>query len=103
MQRSTRGALSAAAAYAGTAAASMVTAVVALRLHKADLRIPFMHGGDSLFYEMLTKSVAEGGWYWNVPRLGAPSGLDLYDFPAAETLHLLALKVLSLFSANWAL
>jgi phosphoglycerol transferase len=98
-----RGALAAIAAYVGAAAASTLAAVVALRLHKADLRIPFAHGGDSLFYEMLTKSIAEGGWYWNLPRLGAPGTLDLYDFPAAETLHLLALKTLSLFSSNWAL
>jgi phosphoglycerol transferase len=82
---------------------SVVAAVLLLHLWEADLRVPFDYGGDGLWTTLLFKTMVEHGWVLVNPQLGAPLGLQLYDFPQADNLHLLAVKALSLFSADWAL
>lgn len=58
--------------------------VVVLRLWNADLRIPFSYRGDALLYQSVVKSILDYGWYGTNPRLGAPFGQELYDFPVAN-------------------
>jgi phosphoglycerol transferase len=91
--------------YAGAAVLSIVAAVLLLDLAKADLRVPFDYGGDALLYELITKSTLDHGWFWTNPTVGAPTGLEFYDFPASahDAFHLLLIKAMSLFSGDWAL
>ena len=84
--------LRASAPYAGAAAASILVAVLMLRLWTADLRAPFDYGGDAFFFSMITKAIAEGGGWLTNAHLGAPGVLELYDFPLADLLHNLIFK-----------
>ena len=85
-------------------AAVISTAAVALVLHlwDADLGIPFAGAGDALFFQMLVKDTLDHGWLLTNPDLGWPFGQELYDYPVAgaDGLHVVAIKVLGLFSSN---
>jgi phosphoglycerol transferase len=70
--------------------------VAVLRLWQADLRAPLAYDGDALFTAMQVKSLLDSGWFHTCPRVGAPGGGQLYDFPMADNLHFLVIKVLSL-------
>jgi phosphoglycerol transferase len=89
--------------YGGVALAACVEAILALRLWRADLRVPFNYRGDSVFFAMMVKAVIDHGWYLTNPQLGAPGVLALHDFPQADGIHLLLIKLLSWFSGDWAL
>jgi hypothetical protein len=95
--------MSAVGPYVVAAVASLIAAVVLLRLWNADLYVPFDYRGDALFFEMQTKSIVEHGWYLTNPRLGAPGVLTLHDFPLADAFHNLAIKIMSVFTSSWAL
>src|SRR5436190_15446317 len=73
---------------------SVAAAVILLQLWSADLRVPFDYGGDALWSGLVIRTTADHGWPALVnPRLGAPWALELHDFPQADHLHLLAIKV----------
>jgi hypothetical protein len=95
--------LRAVGAYGGVGAASLVAAFVLLRLWQADLHVPFLYGGDTLLTGMFVKSVIDHGWYLDNPQLGGPAGLQLHDFPLADVAHLFTIRIMSLFSGDWAL
>jgi phosphoglycerol transferase len=84
---------------------SSIAAIGLLDLRHADLRVPFEYKGDALLYSSVIKSIIDHGWFWRNPSLGAPGGLQLYDYPnvAHEVLHLSIIKVMSAFSRDWAL
>ncbi len=92
-------------AYAAVAALSIVAAIFTLRLWRADLRIPFDYDGDALLFSYLVKSLCDHGWIWNNPTVGAPSGFHLQDYAvsAHDTGHLAVIKLMSLFTGDWAL
>ncbi|HRY30148.1 MAG TPA: hypothetical protein P5079_08955, partial [Elusimicrobiota bacterium] len=54
-----------------------------LQLCRADISTSFYYcyGGDALFTQSLAKGIVENGWYLINPRLGAPQGQQLYDYP----------------------
>src|SRR5437879_7632677 len=52
---------------------------------------------------VLIKGMVENGWYLHNPAVGAPTGLDMYDFPMAELLHFGILKLLACFTSDVAL
>jgi hypothetical protein len=85
------------------ALAACVEAVLALRLWRADMRVPLNCRGDSVFFAMMVKAVIDHGWYLTNPQLGAPVVLALHDFPQANGIHLVLVKLLSCFSTDWAL
>lgn len=74
-----------------------------MNLWQADFRIPFSYDGDALLSAMLIKSIAENGWYLHNSQLGAPAGMDSYDFPFGDTLHFLVLKLLTLCFSQYGL
>lgn len=74
-----------------------------MQLWRADLRIPFTYTGDSYVYSMFIKGIVDNGWYYHNPSVGAPAGLEMYDFPLPDTFHFLTLKLLSLFTSDHAL
>ena len=66
------------------------------------LKWPFAYRGDTMFYQVVVKSVTEHGWFLNVPLLGAPHSLDLRDVPTSDNnLHILILRLLSLGSSHY--
>jgi hypothetical protein len=82
---------------------SLLIAAWVLRLGEAHLSLPWSYagGGDTKFYLLLIKGILDHGWFQSNPSLGAPFGLQLYDFPqGADNLNLLMVKALGLFSSN---
>lgn len=84
------------AAYGFAAALSLLVLVWAMRLWNADLRVPFIFWFDSLSFHALVKGTVENGWYLHNPRLGAPGGLDFHDYPMADSLHFVLIKLMAL-------
>jgi phosphoglycerol transferase len=57
---------------------------------------PFAYQGDTMFYHLMAKSITDGGWFLDVPLLGAPGGLNLRDVPTSDNnLHALMLWLLA--------
>ena len=78
-------------------------ATFVLRLWNLDWRVPFLYRFDGFIDGMLVKGVLDHGWYLRNPALGAPFGLRLEDFPlGGDNLQFLTIKVLGLFSGDWA-
>jgi phosphoglycerol transferase len=91
---------------AEAAVAAMVSVLLTiwlLQLWRADLRVPFYAHGDGVFFGMMVKAVVDQGWYLTNRHLGAPFVLALHDFPLSEAFHLGVIKLMSLFSQDWAL
>jgi hypothetical protein len=92
-----------------TASAAMIVALgaafVVLELWNADLRVPFTYTGDGTLNLFFIKNVLENAWYFENGRVGAPAGLELYDYPVinGETLNLLLFRVLGLGTGDPAL
>jgi phosphoglycerol transferase len=83
--------------YLAAAALSGGLAAIVLEVWNADPSIPLVQrlSGDALFYEMLVKGMIDNGGYLHNRFLGMPWGQELYDYPLADQLHLLVLKLLS--------
>jgi len=73
------------------------------KLWKTSLRVPIDYGGDALFSAMTIKSTIDNNWYWNNKYSGAPTGLLMHDYPMSENVHFLIIKIISIFSSDWAL
>jgi phosphoglycerol transferase len=82
------------AAYGFAAALSVLLMIWALQLPGVDLTIPFHYHGDGLLCAACTKGMTEQGWFLRNDALGMPYGMELYDFPLCDNLHLLGLKLL---------
>src|SRR5277367_342315 len=85
---------------------SVLCAAWVLRLWRGDLSLPLRYSpvDDTKFYLMLVKGVVDHGWYATNPSLGAPFGQQLVDYPqGADSLNLLLIRLLALFSSNAAL
>ncbi len=87
--------------YALTAGVTTVVTYLALGLSSARLDIPWLYQGDSLSTAAHFKTVLEEGWYEYQPSLGAPAGQVYNDFPTADNLHMIAAKILGLFTDSW--
>jgi hypothetical protein len=80
-------------AYVGTAAAALAFAIIGYRLDVTSLHAPLMHEPDQLMFNdtllilPMVQSTLEGGTHWTTPRLGAPAGQDMHDFPVIDHLH----------------
>jgi hypothetical protein len=69
-------------------------------LQHGSLHVPLNFTNDSMLYLPLVKGLHENGWHLTNPRLAAPDGYHLYDFPMADNFHFLTLKVLCLISGD---
>lgn len=99
----TRSLLIACAGYLAAAATSTVVLMRIMKLWRADLTVPMKHFGDALLTQMWVKGVFENGWYLHNPSLGAPTGMEMQDFPMADSLHFFLIKLLCLVSPNYAM
>lgn len=64
--------------------------------------VPFTYDGDGLEYNLLTKTTIETGWWMENPMVGAPGTLEMYDYAIGNNLDFLVMKILSIFSGNYA-
>ncbi len=93
---------SAAGAYAGAVALCLLLLAWVQDLRHADLAVPFVYHGDSLFVQMLVKGAIDNGWHLHNPRVGMPGGLDMNDYPMPDNLHLFGMKLISLVARDYA-
>jgi hypothetical protein len=84
----------AAIAYAALALATCAVLFTSLRIGSRDLRVPFVYGGDGLFYTVVAKAVSQEG-FLHFGRLGAPFGMDLFDWPTGMLLDFSLLALLT--------
>jgi phosphoglycerol transferase len=94
--------LVACASYVAAAGLSTVILARIMKLWHADLSVPMNNFWDALLTQMWVKGIFEHGWYLHNPSLGAPAGMDMHDFPMADSLHFLLIKLLCLASPNYA-
>jgi hypothetical protein len=73
-----------------------------LKLRHAELATPFVYYGDALAYSMTVKATIANGWYLTNDWLGAPHGQELYDSPQNDNLSYLLIKLMGLFTSNYA-
>ncbi|MFL5339597.1 MAG: hypothetical protein ACJ8F7_05455 [Gemmataceae bacterium] len=59
--------------------------------------VPLEYDGDALFMQALVQTAVEQPWYLDTPRLGGPQGQAMYDYPCADTLDILLVKIVGLF------
>ncbi len=83
-----------AAGYAATLIVVLAAMTASLRLWRADLRVPLLYGDDNLLSQMFIQNVLETGWVLDGPRIGAPGGQNLRDFPVPDVLHLGIIKLM---------
>jgi phosphoglycerol transferase len=104
-------------AYSGSFLFSVVIVTLIMRLWQADFRVPFAyewrdmeHGlatlnangsGDALDNCATIKGMRDNGWFFQNRFVGAPGGLNHNDWPLAETLHFVLLKIISWFTPNF--
>ena len=63
------------------AVAAWVLTALALQVWAAPLRLPWDTRSDATLISTMVKNTVETGWFTEQPRLGAPFGQDLADFP----------------------
>lgn len=87
-------------AYVATALLALACAFLILRLWRADLSVPFAYEHDSFPVLMWTKTMIDNGWWLTNPYLGAPTQLEMHDYPTNCNLHFAFLKGLSFLSSD---
>ena len=70
------------------------------KIWRADMGVPFYYSGDSIFYAMFVRGTIDNGWYWQNPAIGAPDGLQMYDFPGLDNAVVVLILLLSIFTRN---
>jgi phosphoglycerol transferase len=83
-------------------AVSSVITMLALRLWRMHMGVPFEYGDDSLPHGMHLQQIIQHGWYWSDARLGAPFSQHFQDWPLPDLTSLVTAWVLALFTNNWA-
>ncbi len=86
--------------YLATVVLGVALLVLAFRLWRANLDVPFQNNGDTIVSQLWVLNLLENGWYAYSERAGAPHGQNLNDFPAVEGLNFLLLWGISLGGGN---
>ncbi len=91
-----------AAACAAVVALCLGAMVPVLRLHRADLSVPFQYENwpDTFPILAMIKSLDDCGWWMTNDHLGAPGRLEFHDHPHNPTVHMLIIKGLTLFGGG---
>jgi phosphoglycerol transferase len=90
--------------YTGLSVFTLALLTGVMQLWRADWRVPFSYlGGDAFLSSVFIKGIIDHGWYLNNPNLGAPYGLRFEDFPLADGLHLLIIKLITLVTSEFGL
>ena len=89
---------------AGVAAVAWAFTALVLRVWEAPLRLPWDTRRDATLISTMVKNTLETGWFTEQPRLGAPFGQHLDDFPhGGETFQLAAMKAVTAVVGDWGL
>lgn len=73
-----------------------------LDLRSETRKWPYAYQGDTMFYHLMAKSMTDGGWFLDVPLLGAPGTLNLRDVPTSDNnLHAAMLWLLALGTSHY--
>ena len=90
--------------YAGTLFLCVILMVWVLKLRSDEfsLHIPFLYVSDGLMNATWIKGMIENGWFIHNSFVGAPTGLNMLDFPMPDNLHFAVMKLISLFSGDYA-
>jgi phosphoglycerol transferase len=75
---------------------------LALRLWRADLRVPFSDVTDARFTAAVVRGLVTNGSYLDNPSLGAPFGMHLQDFPGSDGIHVALVRLMALGSNDYA-
>lgn len=79
-------------------------AAVLLRLPSMHMRLPWDTRSDATLISMMVKNVWQEGTYHTQPRLGAPYGQQMYDFPhGGESFQMWAMHLLVRVVDDWGL
>jgi phosphoglycerol transferase len=80
----------------------MIGMYYVLNLKDFNMNIPYIYTGDGLSSSLFIKGTIENGWYNVNPNLGAPFGLEMYDYPlGGDNFQYLIMKFIALFSGNY--
>lgn len=75
-----------------------------LRVWSMPLRLPWDTRSDATLISTMVKNTVDTGWFAEQPRLGAPFGQNLHDFPhGGETFQLVGMKALAAVAGDWGL
>ena len=77
---------------------SLVLALIAIRIWKADLTVPLEYYWDALFDLSYVKSILEHGSANLNPDLGAPFSSQISEFPQVAPLEFLKIRLIGLFT-----
>jgi phosphoglycerol transferase len=87
-------------AYLGAAVVSLVGVWLVLGLSRHDMSIPFEYAHDAFLVNVPIKTMVQEGWWLENSKLGAPLGMDFYDYPSNPSIHLALLKLMTLFETD---
>jgi phosphoglycerol transferase len=62
--------------------------------------VPFHYTGDALLHSMFIKTIVNDGGYLQNPSLGAPGGMQLYDFPGVDNSAAVIIAAIGLFTKD---
>lgn len=74
--------------YVSAAAVTIIVTTIALQLWNMHWSVPIQNTGDTYAVINLLNTTHETGWYEVQPRVGAPFGLVMHDYPIADHLHI---------------
>jgi phosphoglycerol transferase len=88
--------------YTGAALLGLILAIVSLKLWRADLSTPLYYafGGDGLWQAALAKNLSQGGTSGWFPRLAAPLGAAVHDFPTLSSLQITIERIFLLITGR---
>ena len=87
--------------YLLAATLSIILVLGVFRIFNINPTLPLNYTGDAIVHYNFAKNIEDTGWWATNPKLGAPTGQTLYDFPLTETVHLLLIKLLIIMGLNW--
>jgi phosphoglycerol transferase len=92
---------SAALSCGAAALLALLGALVSIKIWRhAGLGVPFEYSWDSLYSQAIVKSIIENGSIYSIPELGAPFGTHLNDFSYGDTLTLVMIRAIAIFSGD---
>jgi hypothetical protein len=89
-------------AYLMASAISVLLVCWVMGLWRADLTVPLDHSGDASYYYATVKGIVDNGWHLHNESIGMPTGLHRNDFPGDDNVSCAMVKIISLFSRNYA-
>lgn len=92
----------AAGAYTATIIICIAILIWEMKLWLADLHVPFTYINDALLVGVWIKGIVDNGWYLQNNFIGAPFLGTMYDFPLSNNLDFLIIKLISIFSHDYA-